>query len=524
MPRSYTKHRSANLAAGLRRSRTGGGGRGATLATPQAIVAKAAVCVLLISVPLFLVYEVSLMQGMLGKVEFITRGSMRRLKRVGSFDSEPRLLSNAGTRPNTASCPSQFDTDGEGNEVQRATLVIQTSVDRLWIIGETCTRWATDPIVVVVSIRTSDYDRTGAKGSGPYTSPKVDSILDDFASDCPHVTVIEYFLDSTQSLPQNDPLNHLRNVGLDAVTTTHALVLDVDLVPSKDLDLKVRDALLLREENKRSNRRNGKIEDDMDAISLPVFQRFLGKNMGGITIDYCRNTTRFDCVGLLKQNSSFIPQTFDAMKHCINETRCSVVYKVVNYYGHSSTDYESWLEKIWYTDEDEAATGGKTEVSDASGKNGKKVVRDIRPIPCFDAVDHYEPYLIMRWCPRTGHPGASQRRPIPPYFDERFTGYGEDKISWLHHLRKRGYRFYILPEGFAVHHPHPWSGASVTWGKEADGLRLEMQKRLKQYTQELKDMYKDSSREVVGQCAKIRPLPPWKPPVDYNGVTEAPDR
>ena len=42
-------------------------------------------------------------------------------------------------------------------------------------------------------------------------------------------------------------------------------------------------------------------------------------------------------------------------------------------------------------------------------------------------------------------------------YDERFMGYGFNKVSHIYELNKQGYRFTVLPQGFIVHLPHPHS-------------------------------------------------------------------
>nr|AIA95783.1 CAZy families GT49/GT8 protein [uncultured bacterium] len=54
----------------------------------------------------------------------------------------------------------------------------------------------------------------------------------------------------------------------------------------------------------------------------------------------------------------------------------------------------------------------------------------------------YEPYFLIL-------------RSRVPWYDERFRGYGRDKIVHVAHVIAEGTRFFALPEGFAVHVPHP---------------------------------------------------------------------
>ena len=49
---------------------------------------------------------------------------------------------------------------------------------------------------------------------------------------CTQLQVILYHLDSkTDSTPESYPVNALRNVALDAVSTSHILVMDIDFIP-----------------------------------------------------------------------------------------------------------------------------------------------------------------------------------------------------------------------------------------------------------------------------------------------------
>ena len=48
-------------------------------------------------------------------------------------------------------------------------------------------------------------------------------------------------------------------------------------------------------------------------------------------------------------------------------------------------------------------------------------------------------------------------------FDERFFGYGKNKIEWIQHLRFSGFIFYVLARAFVVHCPHAPSTSRQLW-------------------------------------------------------------
>ena len=56
-----------------------------------------------------------------------------------------------------------------------------------------------------------------------------------------------------------------------------------------------------------------------------------------------------------------------------------------------------------------------------------------------------------------------ERAADAPRFDERFVGYGKNKVQLLVHLRRAGYAFEVLGGGFVVHFPHLRSDAKHHW-------------------------------------------------------------
>jgi Glycosyl-transferase for dystroglycan len=100
--------------------------------------------------------------------------------------------------------------------------------------------------------------------------------------------------------------------------------------------------------------------------------------------------------------------------------------------GHGSTRYKDWLLQL----EDE-----------------------LIPIDCVKS-NRYEPYLVFRLC-----------NDLPP-FQESFTGYGKNKMTWMMQLRRTGYQLMQLGGAFAVHYPHLDSTARMHWNGGVDGSQL----------------------------------------------------
>ena len=55
-----------------------------------------------------------------------------------------------------------------------------------------------------------------------------------------------------------------------------------------------------------------------------------------------------------------------------------------------------------------------------------------------------------------------------PRFDERFAGYGMDKVELNYELSLANYMLLVAPNAFVVHHNHP----KATWGLKADLVRV----------------------------------------------------
>lgn len=393
---------------------------------------------------------------------------------------------------NNSHCPANLD---ESNI--STTLVIQSSLDRVWVLEETCRRW-NDPIVAVVTV-TGEEHRLGLGSS-----------LSGWKDKCPQLELIVYQLDEeTEVSPEQYPINVLRNMALDLVETSHILVLDVDFVPSQNLHETIRSVLLQNLWKSKDD-----TTDANYAVVVPAFERVL--------LEPC--TSDADCKQHLRMDSSFIPHTFEDLKRCYESKGCIVFQSKNNWDGHSSTRSLEWLNRRWYDD----------DAIEEINKKGNDT-QMIRSIECFDSL-RYEPYVAIRWCPTGKQASATQAtnvkseldyanasdamnnrkhdlqtvaRPIAPYYDERFHGYGKNKIQHISHLRILGYKFRVLPEGFIVHNPHLESKVKETWNDmKASTLHREMDELYEKYLKELVDKYIKGSEQmpqsIVGPCKRLK--------------------
>jgi hypothetical protein len=196
------------------------------------------------------------------------------------------------------------------------------------------------------------------------------------------------------------PVNVLRNKALDLVRTSHLLTIDIDFCPSTGLY----DEILTHAKLHQSNPKLASV--------VPAFQRH-GSSCS--SIEKCKALA---CV------SHFLPSDISELNQCIVAKNCIVFQADNNIEGHSTTQSSEWLRlsPMW------------------SGP---------QPLSCIKS-SRYEPYLVLNVLEA-------------PRYDERFFGYGKNKIQYIQHLRFAGFKFAVLPREFLIHTPHPKSAAKVHW-------------------------------------------------------------
>ncbi|GMI58380.1 hypothetical protein ScalyP_jg6207 [Parmales sp. scaly parma] len=273
-------------------------------------------------------------------------------------------------------------------------------MNRFWILAESCNRWGTNnDFVLVIYYTQNEFS-------------ELQSQLPGLTKACPKVSVVPFCEDRTDKDHFLEyPVNTLRNVGIDHLQTSHYLMVDVDFLPSHYLH-----EVIIHSRSKLA-------EDDKQLLIVPAFQRQGGGGETELEKSSSVCTDAESCKEKLNEKD-FIPYGYKSLVGCLHSRKCIPFQYDNNPLGHSTTDSEHWVAR----DSD-----GNTEVK------------------CFDN-NRYEPYMVVRHCPG-----------FTPYYDERFYGYGKNKIEMVAHLRHLDYKFNILNKAFIIHFPHPESKSKNEW-------------------------------------------------------------
>lgn len=355
-----------------------------------------------------------------------------------------RTLDNISQHHKHSQCPKDV-------EKLITTLVLQTTLDRLPLIKETCHRWKS-PIITVVYLTEDESNNIW------------EQTVEDYSSHCgEHLQMIPYIAANEDERKFAYPINKMRNIGLDHVVTSHVLVLDIDLIPSNQLDTALTKAIELTI-SARLDDDGDKGVDPKDAIIVPAFER--KSPMPCKTLE--------DCQHFIAGDEKFIPSSIDELTRCLLDEKCLIFQSDVNPEGHADTNSMQWLTN-------EACRTSLTHIE------------------CFRSL-RYEPYLVIPWCEleKNGRLRLALHGPRSPYYDERFYGYGKNKIQQIAHLRERGYKFQIMPSnGFLVHHPHPESITKEIWNdRKNHELHNHMDKLYPEYLNALIHKYEDFYNET----------------------------
>lgn len=338
--------------------------------------------------------------------------------------------------------PDAPSTTANGN----VTIVTQTTTDRLWNLGHVCERWK-GPLSLGMMVTPED------PGGVTQHAKRI-------MAACPevHVSVL------VREPDQKYPVNRLRNLAWARATTPWIFLLDADFWPGADA------RFLLEQTIARSS------FGPRTALVVPAFALDLGKPAWPrqlVLPDHAELAKRIPLTkrGLVRCLANgtvaglpppprWTPRTLNlwegdavaegrrrALAAGEDDARRALEYveefdgHCEPFHHHGSTRFDAWLAS------GDAASDGPAEPAPA--------------LPCF-LSNQYEPFVAVPRC-LDGHPGEASH---VPRFDERYMGYGKNKIEWIASLRGANYSFRVVPDAFTVHVPHPRSTAMREWSIE----------------------------------------------------------
>lgn len=259
------------------------------------------------------------------------------------------------------------------------------------------------------------------------------SDVPDLPNQCPNVKMLLIYVPGGNQ--KSYPINQLRNLAIAEVKTTHFMVIDADLWPSGSLYKSLLDF---------TSERRGSPVDPLRtprmAIVVPAF------SYEGPMKKTCNESAQSGLQGRCSTSVAYrsaIPDSFAKLKACVLDKNC-FMFDRRNPSGHGSTNYQAWT-----------------------------IQRSLRRIKCFKSA-RYEPYVLLRTCDA-------------PLYDERFFGYGKNKIQHVFHLRYAGFFFEVYPREFLMHIPHKISKAKEAWRDNEH--RDSMDQLYKRFQQQVRASY-----------------------------------
>jgi Glycosyl-transferase for dystroglycan len=282
------------------------------------------------------------------------------------------------------------------------TLFTHSTFDRLWQIEHHCARW-TGKISLAVYIGTLPAQEQAITTAESVRNDLVQQYH--CAADKLSVQVVGGFSE------QEYPTNVMRNTAMQATTTSHVILIDMDFWFPLHLEAYLQSFA------------SALAADDKLSLVLPAFtllpQGCDRRNRGNKTFEDCFRQT----------NVAFMPNTKSDLLRLWKPRRKKQRADIFAKSGHhSSTRYDEWI---------------------AQPEN------QLLPIDCLHSW-RYEPYLVFRFC-----------REMPP-FQYAFTGYGRNKISWMTHARRLGQRYQQAGGAFVIHFPHAPSKARLTFNGQSE--------------------------------------------------------
>jgi len=253
------------------------------------------------------------------------------------------------------------------------------------------------------------------------------------------VTAVYQLDDAEVRCPDYDrlyPVNTLRNVALSAAHADLVFLLDVDFVPSRTLLSRLCE----------------------DASNKKVFEALQGGCGDGSPVALV--IPAFE----LPQGAT-VPREYKALKDSWDAGDAEGFHLGSFPKGHRATDFGRWF----------SGQNANVKSSVASGR----LIRSAHGVDAYPVAyeEHFEPYVVAP-------------RALVPYYDERFRGYGLNKISHLRHLATLGFNFCVIDDhgAFVAACAHPRSPSwKIMYGPDA-GMehRARLSTHFASFTAELK--------------------------------------
>ena len=202
------------------------------------------------------------------------------------------------------------------------------------------------------------------------------------------------------------PINKLRNKAISYITTSHYYFSDMDNWPSRSplflpflstsepLRRTASPAALRSERRQADHHRPCLPDQNVSLRHFPAVRRHVD------SLVFCHS-----------RYASYFPKTKRDLHSCILDHRCQTFRPrewLHDYYPRGWFDSKEPLMKL----------------------------------ECLRS-DTQEPYVVVK------------RSAMLPAFNESFVTYAYDKIQWLEHLRRLGYYYQVMVEGYSVDVPHP---------------------------------------------------------------------
>ena len=293
-------------------------------------------------------------------------------------------------------------------DVNDVTLCTQLDESRLKMLFGQCRSWG-GPMSTVVYLATGAMGSVDAYDAIVRMKKKIDYVYETVARHgwCDLDVVLQVEHDQPNSWSY--PYNANRNQAIARAKTRLVLLLDVDFLPSKGL----RESILQKEVWGDLLQAT---QDRREVLVLPAFET--------------RQSIRDVRKGCAVARSAASGSKDDLHKMFKNGD----VVRFAPFFerGHGATNYSRWFSLAGIEDEKHASWAHNSSCSVC----GYEIEPEVG----------YEPFILMS-------------RMHVPWFDERFRGYGWDKILHIYHLAKAGFKFVAHPSAWVVHRPHEPSAA-----------------------------------------------------------------